>query len=199
MEQALTLLMMAFQLLTVLATTPNLPPSFNETAIQIANSAIQVAREEIAKQPVEVQATIPVVEQNVIEQITIYQPPIIGQIAPQITHMEKKLIVETSNYLTNKHGLYYVVTVFYTEDGKQVAGVPVTITGEGIFLDGQVHKGTITKTTAQSNGLTSSGGIGFSVQFIPTSETVTLTATANEIETVIQAKGKEGGDGEWGY
>lgn len=66
MQLALSLLISAFQLLTLVAHTPNLPPSFVNQAIQISNTAITVAQTELAKIPSEDGVVIPVITTPVI-------------------------------------------------------------------------------------------------------------------------------------
>lgn len=117
---ALTLLITAMQLLTMVANTPSLPVEFKNHAIQIANQAVIVAQEEIAKQ-----------------NITSAQPIIIPTVQPQalqvptfsgtIKNMQKEITIDIGEKIANGDKTHFAIRAFYKEDGisKQV---PITLT-----------------------------------------------------------------------
>ncbi len=80
MTQALILLISAMQLLTLVSGNPQLPQSFKDNVILIANRAISVAQEEINNQQQIVPTPTPVQVQEQVVQATpqpviIYTPP----------------------------------------------------------------------------------------------------------------------------
>lgn len=125
MTTALTLLMTAMQLLTMVANTPNLSVEFKNNAIQIANQAIVVAQDEIAKSnTIQIPQITPQVTQPVL------QTPVFSGI---IKSMNKLSIRKNCvNDLGNENGLFCEVAINYTDQfGKDLLNQDLTITSNG--------------------------------------------------------------------
>lgn len=91
MTIAINLLISAMTLLTMIQQNPNLPQSFKDSAVGIANQAIVVAQDEIAK--ANQTATNPVVINTVTPVQTVQQPTFGGIIVPMETPIDKSAII----------------------------------------------------------------------------------------------------------
>lgn len=87
MTIAINLLISAMTLLTMIQQNPNLPQSFRDSAVNIANQAIVVAQNEIANQNKTV--TNPVIIDTVAPVQTIQQPTFSGIMTPMETPIDK--------------------------------------------------------------------------------------------------------------
>jgi hypothetical protein len=124
---ALTLLVSAMQLLTLVANNPNIDAEFKANAINIANQAIVVAQEEITK------ANTPA------EPL----PTNIGNMTPEPTvsisepTINKEIITELTRTFEPKDGTpfgEYIIRVGYKENGKY-KGTDFTFTNTGETKD----------------------------------------------------------------
>lgn len=91
MTIAINLLISAMTLLTMVQQNPNLPQSFKDSATGIANQAIVVAQDEIAK--ANQTATTPIVINTVTPVQTVQQPTFGGIITPMETPIDKSAII----------------------------------------------------------------------------------------------------------
>lgn len=183
MTIAINLLISAMTLLTMIQQNPNLPQSFRDSAISIANQAITVAQDEIANQ--NKTATNPVVINNVTPVQTVQQPVFSGI----IPSMNKEISI-SANPLGEFSGKYhYVIRVTYTENGITPRDIPVNIstndTGAFEFRD-------LTLPEEQQNGGLTSGSVTINtkkvgdeiisyVVYRANSKPFTITATANGV------------------
>jgi hypothetical protein len=107
----------------------------------------------------------------------------------------KELKINRQPYRQNQNGVYYSIEVYYTEDGKGIEGVPVTISApDGDFnSDGKRYNLTATQNTHRGVGTgTIASGIGVWFQYMPmTKEDRTITVTANGITESIVGAGNE--------
>ena len=128
MTAAISLLMTAMQLLTMVSASPNLPQSFVDNAKSIANTAITIAQDEIAKY--NASTTAPVSIPQVTELPTSQN---LGTIQPI---METPFVVESTiskKVLKNAGGDLYVEIEINIVDGSN------DMTWEGNFINGY-HK-----------------------------------------------------------
>lgn len=148
MQIALNLLISAQTLLAMVMGNPNLPQSFRDNAIAIANNAIVVAQEELQK-PVVV-TTIPVVTTQPTTQVTTaptqvqvttptLQPtPSFGSITNNIPQIMKEIIVKNEkNEVVDTitipvSALSLFLNVNYKEDGKSILETIVATTDENV-------------------------------------------------------------------
>src|SRR3990167_327955 len=104
MIQALTLLITAMQLLTIVASSPNLSQSFKDNAIMVANTAITLAQSEIEKANAVVATTteqviVPVVNLGSITNQPIQVMPTQFQWSTNITKSRVSRLADGSMYL----------------------------------------------------------------------------------------------------
>lgn len=165
MHYAIALLISATQLLTLVATNPNLPQSFRDNAVQTANFAISTAKAEIAKTPTTEIAVTPVI---------LGQSPAMTTEAPAETPITREVIitpyaqtpVDALNGLPFGSHMFKVALVV---NGTHVKGAQITMSSD-------------TKTeTKETNGQSeiNSGDWTASFEYIPTSDgphTITFTA-----------------------
>lgn len=187
MAQILLLLTMAMNLL-VAAQAPNVPQSLRDTAVKVANYAIQVANKTLA----EATTTTPVVSAPTPEPVLgslpqptpafvpVPQPP---QPAPQIVYVpapqpevkkELKIDIEGENH--NADGWYYPISVHYYRNKTLVNDIPVTLTSSDGFFS-------VTSTTTMG-GYGEQPNVTFFYQpnFPPSK---TLTATADGVSSTV--------------
>lgn len=152
MTSALTLLLLAFQLLTAVANNPTLPQSFRDTAITVANQAIDAANKEQAAAQTTVQnnATIQV-QTNTPATVTPTIAPVFGSVTPQPVYMPTK-DTQIKHVISGSDdtGTYYEIRVKYTEDSKLINTIPVTLSGDGTFIALQ-SEGIITQPDEHRN------------------------------------------------
>lgn len=125
MTTALGLLISAMQLLAIVSANPQLPQSFRDNAIVVANHAITVAQTELAKSP---ESPAPAI-------IAVTNQPTFGAI-PQPTSQTIQSMPEKTKEITLNIGqagesdgvVSYEITATYTENGEPVNNIPVTIT-----------------------------------------------------------------------
>lgn len=192
MIQALTLLIVATQLLSAISANPNIPASFRDNAVTVANYAIEVAEAELAK----ASAPAPVEEAPApapapLPSFSGIKEPIPAPQPAPMPEVKKELTIVTDNARINQNGRYYDVYVRYTENGEQKAGVEVTISSDdqGYFNSNGTSGNPVTGVTRA--GIGTKGDIGAHFQYMPqaTGER-TLTATAGGISTSIQSLGQ---------
>lgn len=136
MQIALSLLISAMQLLTLVSATPNITPEFRDSAILLANQAITTAQEEIAKE-------------SKIEQSPSVEPIAIGSTTyVPVEQVVKREVVKTIEAVAipctpYNAGLQCVVSATYREDGEKGpvgTKIEATVTEGSIFSD--MRKGT---------------------------------------------------------
>lgn len=135
MTTALTLLMTAMQLLTMVANTPSLSTEFKNQAIQIANQAIVVAQDEIGKNQTATPVTVPTIQPVQTLQI----PTFSGTINSMNNLSIRKFCVKDDN-VENQNGLFCEVTAMYTsQNGGRLLNEALTFTsdGQGKFVNYQ--------------------------------------------------------------
>lgn len=106
MTIAINLLISAMTLLTMIQQNPNLPQSFKDSAVSIANQAIVVAQDEIAK--ANQTAINPVVINTVTPVQTVQQPTFGGIITAMETPVDKsEIIAEQIGYSKDADTPYF--------------------------------------------------------------------------------------------
>lgn len=136
------LLLLAFQLLSLVAATPNISASIRQQAITIANQAIVEAQAELAvSTPAPIIASTNAPQQNVVQpqpapvQQSIIQPAIIQT---KVMDQSKAdiIIVESSDAKIDAvngipYGTYFFQVRILDSNGNPVKGVPVSMTIDG--------------------------------------------------------------------
>jgi hypothetical protein len=184
MAPILTLLISAVQLLTLAQSNPNLPQSFRDSAISLANYSIQVAQEAIKNQSNEIATAtvnIPVIEPQV-NYGSVIQPQTI--IMPEV---KKEIRINNLNRSINYEGAYYSFNASYLEDDKELPGISITISSDD---DGKIQSNGIeyTKTATQ---ITRKLDNAAWFQYLPKDEGMrTLTITANGITATTTLRGQ---------
>lgn len=186
MTTALTLLITAMQLLTMVANTPNLSAEFKNMAIEIGNRAVQVAQEEIAK------ANETVVEPVVIPQVTnpvqVQNPTFSAIIIPMNKLSMRKLCVDDLA-IGNENGLFCELTINYTDqNNKNLLDKELVITSNGTGQFVNYHSPQfVSTTTNQLKIKTKRLGSGISGQIVtyqnPNKTAPTFTVTVEELTT----------------
>ena len=162
MTAAMTLLITAIQLLSIVAGMPNIDPAFKATAIDIANQAITTAQTELAatERPLTTQ------------QIQTFTNPNYGSITPMVeTPIDKSGIVVV---LTSKndpdekanmpYGAYNYSVSILDKDGNGTEKAAVTLTSQDNLYGNTVIQEARGKTTNEAKDWFT----GF--QYIPTSK-----------------------------
>lgn len=182
MIQAITLLLAAVQLLTLVNATSNLTPEFRESATNLANYAVEVANKAL-----ETENTTTTYKEYVIPSLppVVTEPtPILGtQTMPEV---QKDILIEVDEF-SNVSGRYYDVYAYYTEDGTaKQASITLTPNDEGrVTVNSQIGN------TGQTRGVGRSGKLGVYFQYVPAEAGErTLTITANGASKEITLKGK---------
>lgn len=114
----LTLLIMAMQLLTAVQANPNLPQSFRDTAISIANTAISVAQNALAAQTQNTTLVAGIVPDIVV--------PLVVPLAPA-EQPKKEITIDITSAFNNNIGTYYNIRAHYLENGKPVEGIVMNL------------------------------------------------------------------------
>ena len=130
MNTALGLMVLALSLLTQVSSNPSLPKSFRDTAIQVANQAIDEANKQLATQSIPQstsQSTVQPISSATIQQIT---QPTFGATQITMPDIKKEVQVDTEATMVNVNGTYVNLFAFYREDGKALSDVPVTLTSD---------------------------------------------------------------------
>lgn len=122
MAQALTLLMLAIQLLTVVASTPNLPQSFRDNAVKIANIAIVEATTELSTQATSTQLISPDIIQAIVP---IVIPQNIGSPSQVIISMDKSQVSVEQTISSN--GVFLFKTRVLDANGDTINGAPISL------------------------------------------------------------------------
>ena len=185
MTTALTLLMTAMQLLTMVANTPNLSVEFKNNAIQIANQAIVVAQDEITKSnTIQIPQVTPQVTQTV-QNTQVLQPSTFGSIISSM-EIEANITDERQPSADNPHGLFGI-TVRVKEQGvyKKVA-VTMSAQDQSPALDNPSNNVKVTDTQSSKNANdwsavflfvpTSVGSKNITFNYGETSKTLTINA-----------------------
>ncbi len=187
------------QLLAIVSANPQLPQSFRDSAVTIANHAITTAQTELAKSPA---APAPAI-------IEVTNQPSFGSIPqtqPTIQSMPEKVKEITLNIgqAGESDGVVsYEISAVYTENGQPVNGVPLTITVSDapthtIDLPNGKYYGRFTNLNPQdtTSAVQERGGLYASpltikthkhlgkdgtiyAMYTPSSETVSITVEAN--------------------
>ncbi len=183
MTSAYTLLLLAFHLLTIVSTTPNIPDSLKQTAISIANQAIVEANREIALSANQ-DIIIPVAPAPVY----VPQDPITG--STQITNtMEDKSAVTSEIIKTSPvdkensvpYGSYTIRLRVLDESGKTVNGAPVTIDAPSNAGGDEKQKTIDTRETPSSLDYYTS------FEYVPTTKgKKTLTFTSGNLTNTLE-------------
>lgn len=189
MTTALTLLMTAMQLLTMVANTPNLSVEFKNNAIQIANQAIVVAQDEITKSnTIQIPQITPQVIQTVtqpVQNTQVLQPSTFGSIISSM-EIEANITDERQPSADNPHGLFGI-TVRVKEQGvyKKVA-VTMSAQDQLPALDNPSNNVKVTDTQSSKNANdwsavflfvpTSVGSKNITFNYGETSKTLTINA-----------------------
>ena len=193
MIQALTLLIVATQLLSAISASPNIPASFRDNAVTVANYAIEVAEAELAKAsapaPVE---EAPAPAPTPLPSFSGIKEPIPAPQPAPMPEVKKELTLTMGGSFKNANGRFYDIYAYYTENGEQVKGVSVTISSDddGYFTHNGKAGNPLVGATASNTG--TKGDIGATYQYIPkaTGER-TITATANGITATLNLPGQE--------
>lgn len=192
MASILTLLMAAVQLLTIVQGNPNLPQSFRDQAVAIANYSIEVANVELVKLNTVSTSTAPA-------PVTPTPPPTLGSITVPPTptqqpmpEVSKEIRVVYDNTRTNQNGVYYDVYAFYLEDGQYKSDVDITFSSDddGTFVGGgKAYNKTGVARTRMGSGTTSNPAAHF--QFTPKDVGErTIAVTANGVSATVKAPGQ---------
>lgn len=146
MQAALTLLISAFQLLTMVAHIPNLPQSFKDSAISIANQAIAVAKDEVATAdqsvPTNQSATITVQNIQPVAPTFGVQSTIQSVIIPVMDKSEIKTTVTKIKQGNSDapFGVYFVKVEVLGTDGNNINGLDVTMNAQDNLFSPETEK-----------------------------------------------------------
>ena len=130
MGNALALLLLAVNLLTQVANSPNLPQSFKDNAVSIANVAISEANKELAAtstaiiSPISVAAIQPIVNPQIQNQQPIFGSTM--QTSMSETPTDKSAITLLSQDIDYR-GLYAFVVQVLDTNGKPIHKAPIHI------------------------------------------------------------------------
>ena len=124
MQEIITILIMAMNLLTAVQSNPNLPVEFRTVAVSVANNAIAFANQQLTSQPT--------TTSQVVTPVATYTPPVIQEqpVGGIITPMKptlsfERLTIPSTYYVGDElvNGSYYAWNLtFKDEKGKTLKG-----------------------------------------------------------------------------